>query len=142
MSRGTIALGEIMVSEVLTVVEDETMQRAAMFFKEFPFHHLPVVNQDIQIVGMLSSSDLAQISSGFSLFSMENKAQYDDAIFQTILVKDVMSRHVFGMSTDDTIRDAYEQFRKGTFRAIPILDEGQIVGIVTPLDLVAGLIND
>lgn len=131
-----------MVTDVLTVGQEETMQRAAMFFDEFPFHHLPVVNQEIQIVGMLSSSDLAQISSGFSLFSMENKDEYDDAIFQTILVKDVMSRQVFGMSPDDTIRDAYEQFAKGTFRAIPILDEGQIVGLVTPLDIIGTLIKD
>jgi len=135
-------LGQIMVTEVLTVGEEETMQRAAMFFDEFPFHHLPVVNQEIQIVGMLSSIDLAQISSGFSLFAMEDKDQYDDAIFQTILVKDVMSRQVFGMAPDDTIRDAYEQFRKGTFRAIPILDDGQIVGLVTPIDIIAALIKD
>ena len=130
-----------MVTELLTVFEDETMQRPALFFKEFPFHHLPVVNKDVHLVGMLSSTDLAQISSGFSLFKMQDRAQYDDAIFQSTLVKDVMSKQIFSMHPHQTIAEAFEQFREGTYRAIPIVDGDQVVGLVTPLDIIEALLN-
>ena len=136
-----MALKDVMVSELLTVYEDETMQRPALFFKEFPFHHIPVVNRDVHLVGMLSSTDLAQISSGFSLFKMQNRAQYDDAIFQSTLLKDVMSKQVFSMHPDQTITEAYQQFRQGTYRAIPIVDGNQVVGLVTPLDIIEALLN-
>ncbi len=130
-----------MNKEIITVGDRETMQRAAMLFKELPFHHLPVVDEHLQIVGMLSSTDLYLISYGFSLFKMTDRQDHNETLYQSVLVRDVMSKEVFSMDPTNTLRDAYDEFRRGRYRAIPIVSRDRVVGLVTPMDLVAALLD-
>ncbi|MCB0669774.1 MAG: CBS domain-containing protein [Saprospiraceae bacterium] len=136
------ALSEVMLPNLVVLKPVDTLDKAAEAFKLYPFHHLPVVDEDMILVGMLSSTDLERESHGRSLFKHHMKNQHDDALFRSLLVREVMVDAVFQLSPTHTIRDAYEAFKKGRFRAIPIVEDGILVGLITPLDVIRYLLED
>ena len=108
-------------------------------FKKNTFHHLPVVDKEGSVIGIVSSTDLDRISFGQSLFKFNDKKAYDEALYRSLLVQDIMSTHIFQLPSSTTVKTAYQHFSRGQFRAIPVVDDGLLVGIVTPLDLVGGI---
>ena len=113
MTTIDLSLGDVMQKEIFTLFPEDFVERAVKLIEAHEFHHLPVVDEERQVVGMVSSSDLDQISYGQSLFQMANKTKYDRALHRSLLVQDVMSKQVFHMKPTDSLHDAYEHFCAG-----------------------------
>ncbi len=141
-SESETSLREVMLPNPLVVKPTETLDNAANLFKLHPFHHLPVVEDDHSLVGMLSSTDLEREAHGRSLFRHHDKESHTETLYRSLLVREVMIDAVFQLSPDHKIRDAYEVFKKGRFRSIPIVEKDILVGIVTPIDIIRYLIGD
>ncbi len=133
-------LKEIMQTEIFTLFPEDLVERAVKIFRANKFHHLPVVTEEKEVVGMVSVTDLDRISYGHSLFEMPNRAKYDQAIFRSMQVKDIMTAPVVCLSPEDSIDQAYHHFKEGNFRALPIIERGHLIGIVTPIDLIGALL--
>ncbi len=54
---------EYMTEDVLTVTAQDTIQDAANRIITYDIHHLPVVDNDDRVVGMLSTTDLTEYIS-------------------------------------------------------------------------------
>lgn len=141
-NAGKTTLGEIMLPNMVVLKPTDTLAKAWETFKLYPFHHLPVVEDDMMLIGMISNTDLERESHGRTLFKNHMKQQNDDALFKTLLVREVMVDAVFQLSPRHTIQDAYETFRKGRFRAIPIVEDGVLTGLITPLDIIRYLLEE
>ncbi len=48
---------EIMNTPLLTVVQNESIQECAILMQKHKIHHLPVINEDNILVGMISDAD-------------------------------------------------------------------------------------
>lgn len=59
-----------------------------------------------------------------------------------MLVKYWMSKEVISLSATDTMKKAFDILEENNIRNLPVLDEGQIVGIVTDRDLKKALIPE
>jgi CBS domain-containing protein len=140
MSR--IPLSEVMTKFPVTVNTEDPLSEVQDIFEEYHIHHLPVLSNDRQIVGIISKSDMDQLTWGVSLFKNHNREEYNEALMHTRRAKDVMTPNVYTLDVDDSIDDAYSVFRAEHFRAIPVLENGDLVGIVTPIDLVKPFIAD
>ena len=130
-----ILIQEIMTTNLFTVNSNEVVFAVAKMFKEHSFHHVVVVNDEGDLEEVISRTDMDQTRSGASLFRNPNKEDYDTAILQTLRVRDIMTTDVIILQSTDSIRRAYEIFKKNKFRAIPIVNNKILVGIITPLDL-------
>jgi len=130
-----IAIQDIMTTEIYTVNHDEVVSSVVKLFKEHSFHHVLVVNNDGDLEGMLSSTDLDRTKSGVSFFRNPKKEEYDATIFRSLRVCDIMTRDIVTLQSTDSIRRAYEIFKKNQFHAIPIISKGMLEGIVTPIDI-------
>ena len=137
-----VKLDQIMLPNLVVLKPTDTMAKADELFKLYPFHHLPVVDDDMILMGMISSTDLERASHGMSLFKQPNKPAHNEALYRSLLVQEVMVDAVYQLSRKHTVGDAYTAFKKGRFRAIPVVEDGFLVGIVTPLDLVRYLLGD
>ncbi len=84
-------------------------------------HSLPVLKGG-ELVGMVSSYDLA------NLVSMRND-------FNTIIAGDVMKRKFPRLSPDDKIGTAAELLLDRRFKALPVVNNSRVVGIVTSYDV-------
>ena len=132
----TYYLKDIMTVDPICIDSDRTALDVSEIFSQSDFHHLPVVNKDDNIVGMVSRTDLDQHSMGMSLFANQARQEYTDALFETLVVEYFMTKTVHVLSPDNTINEAYALFATHHFRAVPIVKDGKLVGIVTPIDLV------
>lgn len=129
-------LSEVMVTELITLDREDTVDKVSDIFKKHTIHHIPIINSSGVLEGIISKSDFLRISYGQSLFRKHNPAEYNQALYRSIIVKDVMTKDVVSLFPYDTIEKAIEIFRKNQFRAVPILDKGKLIGIVSLLDLV------
>jgi CBS domain-containing protein len=136
-----ISLAEVMTKFPLTVQTEDPLTEVQDIFDQNSIHHIPVLTAEKQIVGIISKTDLDQLSWGMSLFKNPNRESYNEALMHTRRVKDVMTDNVYTLDVDDCIDDAYSVFRSEGFRAIPVLENGELVGIVTPIDLVKPFIT-
>ena len=104
-------------------------------FKEHSFHHIPVEDSEGSLVGIVSRTDFERIKTGTTLFRNPKVEDYNEVLYQTLLVKDIMTKGVIHLRPMDSILVAYRIFKENKFRALPVIEKGKLIGIVTPLDV-------
>ncbi len=130
-----VALGDVMTRQPHCLSPMDPVDRADQLCRDYNIHHLPVVDIHGKVVGMMSQSDLLRISYGLSLFRNHDPERFNRTLFASVLVRDIMVRDVTILHVEDTVADALAIFKRNKFHAIPIIEQGLLVGIVTPLDL-------
>lgn len=132
----TTTIAHIMTREVFFVHPNDTMQRVDEIFKMHNIHHVPVIDGESHVVGIISKSDYLKILHGFTLFKTAKSEEYNKAILRSLLVEEVMTKQVAALSPDDTVDVAAGYFRENLFHAIPVVDrQKKLVGIVTTFDM-------
>ncbi len=130
------AIAKIMQKDVVTIDKEDTIARAAQILQSHNFHHIPVIDDQRQVIGMISQTDIDKISWGKSLFVNHQKEALNEALFTTLRSVDIMTKEVFVMDKSQSIKAACQAFQKSQFRAIPIVENNALVGILTPIDLI------
>ena len=130
-----VQLKDIMSKNLTTVGVHTPVSEIANIFSNSTFHHIPVVDDQERLKGIVSKTDFERIKSGISLFRNPKVEAYNKSLFRTLLTSDIMTSDVKELQPDDSIELAYKEFKNNLFRALPIVDKGKLVGIVTPLDL-------
>lgn len=134
-------LRTVMTPLPITLTRNDCLDKVADIFNQRKIHHIPIVDEDGQLSGMLSQTDFERLQHGATLFRIPDREEYNKTLFKITRVADVMTKDVVALSPYDSIAKAYNIFKKNTFRAIPLLEKGKLVGIVTPLDLIDYFIN-
>lgn len=126
-----------MTREVWTLRPHDTMQLAQEIFRARDIHHLPVVDGEKRVVGMISKSDYLMLLHGFTLFNTKDSRDFNEKTMATMLVEEVMASPVAVVHPDDTLDAAAGMFRENRFHALPVVEKGsrRLVGIVSTLDL-------
>ncbi len=83
---------------------------------------LPVVEADDQLIGIVSEGDLRFLARG----------QDEEARRR---VRDVMMRDVVFVSPGEALEDAARHLYVDRLRALPVVDQGRVVGIITESDI-------
>ena len=134
-------IAEAMTHNPITVRDDEIVTTVAEKFDRFGFHHLPVVDAEGRIVGIISNTDLERLKLSASIFKTKKQEEYNSALFESLMVRYVMTKNVTHLTSQDTFETAYSIFKQNKFRAIPIVDDDKLVGIISPLDLLDHFFN-
>lgn len=101
-------------------------------FAEMPFHHLPIVNEKTDLVGMLSSNDMLNALTTQSVLLKEmNQKNLNRAID----ISEIMTPNPITISPDATIKEALEIFCENKIHALPVVQKNKLVGIITSNDL-------
>ncbi len=122
------ALREIMTRDLITLHPDDHLLHVNKVFERFGFHHIPITDVHRQVVGIVSKSDMLQLSSLRPLLSAKE--------YEAIRVGDFMTTDVLVLSPDDSIGLAADIFIANKFHAIPIVEDHSLVGLVTTHDLI------
>lgn len=128
----------IMTHNPIVLHLNDGLAQAEILFKEHKMRHLPVVKGD-QIVGIISMTDLARISfvDGYD----PNNFNVDTSVYQLFSLEQIMVRNPYCISPDLTIKEAAEQFLKAEYHALPVVEDGKLIGIVTTTDLIHYLLE-
>lgn len=132
----TTKLSEIMTTALVTIKQDDSFELVDSLFKNNDFHHLPVVDDDGKLVGILSKSDYLALCDSFSFFSSGASEKRNERLFNAVLAHDVMQKKIATLKPDSTAMMAAGFFKENLFHAIPIIDDqNKLVGLVTTFDL-------
>ncbi len=135
MEQGAI-IKDIMTVEVVTAVKDETIESVKNKLQLNHIHHIPVVRGK-HIVGMISLSDIHMMEHHFTLFHSKLAEEINQRIFSTILAQEIMTSQVIKVREDEQLGVAVGLFEENVVHALPVVNKsGQLVGILTPMDLV------
>lgn len=132
-------ISKIMTRKLITLKITDDLFKAEKLFKEHHIRHIPVVDNQKHIVGMLSLTDLNRIS--FLDSYDEDEIQIDNAIYEMLCIEQLMVKSPVKVTSDITIKDAAEILAKNEFHALPVVDNGLLVGIVTTTDLLLYLVS-
>ncbi|MEZ4985775.1 MAG: CBS domain-containing protein [Saprospiraceae bacterium] len=130
----------IMTKNVVSVREDTVFSAIKALFDKHHFHHLPVLDEKHQLKGIISREDLGKASIVLSLHTAGKT--YSELAFNHITAKDLMSSYPVFLTPDDSIDLAADIFLSNKMHAVPILDDGELIGIVTTHDLLRYAFTD
>lgn len=127
---------KIMTSNPVTVQVGQSIAEAYKILLEYDFHHVPVIDGK-GLVGLITSTDIGRVT-----YSFDTDNRMTDAVLDhTRTIADVMQKNVKSLSSGASIREAAELLADGSFHAVPIVDDGALVGIVTSTDLIRYLLE-
>lgn len=132
MKRRT-PISEIMTKDVITLNHTDDLETAESLFKNKKIRHIPVVSGE-QIIGMLSYTDLLRISFADAIDEEEDTV--DTVVYNMFTIEQVMAKNLISVNSTTTIKEVAEILSKKEFHAIPVVDDNNLVGIVTTTDLI------
>ncbi len=124
---------------LVTVAPEDSLLKVKEIFDTHKFHHIPVVNFR-EIAGIISKIDFEHFLGGASLYG-ENRI-VDEEQLQNRHAKDIMTTHLGKVEPDDRINVALEIFTLNRFHALPVIKDGELVGIITPFDILRKLADE
>jgi CBS domain-containing protein len=129
-------VSSIMTKDVYTVNETDKLKDAVAIIRKHRIRHVPVVDGKI-VVGIISRTDVNRLTFG-ALF--DNQEGADEAILDMLTIPQVMTAKPKTVTSDDSIREVAEIFAKEEYHALPVVDNGELKGIVTTTDVIAYLL--
>jgi acetoin utilization protein AcuB len=119
-----------MTKSPVIIYENTSLEKAWTTLKEKTFKHLPVLNDQDKITGILSSTDVENLSILF-----ENSKEDVSLFLKNLTVKDVMTVHVFTIQKDEPIEKANDLLLSKGIRALPVVEHEKIIGIISETDI-------
>jgi len=120
---------ESYMSNAPITIRDETVYWEAFdTMREKDLHHIPVINEDNAVVGILTRRDLQIAAQHFKEAPVE--------------VSEVMHSPVVTISPGELLSEAAKQMIDNRIGGLPVLDTNdQMVGILTETDMLRALID-
>jgi len=117
-------VGQFMSTDLFTVRPDDLVDLAASVMDWRHVRHVPVEDDDGRLVGLVTHRSLLHLLSR----GMPSKGQGH------LAVRDVMKAEPLTVSSNTWTLEALEIMRRENVGCLPVVDDGQLVGIVTSYD--------
>ncbi len=118
----------------LSVRPDTKLAAAFLKMRIGQFRHLPVVDAG-QLVGMVTDRDLRHPHMDEATQHWHELYDVDD----DRPVSEVMTREVRSVDPEQPLLDAVELFVENGYGALPVVERGSLVGILSVYDVLRGL---
>ena len=125
-------LPEIMTDKLITGSQDEGVREAFFRMRNNHIRHLPVVDGDWKLLGMVTDRDLRRPDWVDEAPDISHVYYLDD----NLTLQDVMTRNPVVVHTYDPVQRAAQLMRENRFGALPVLNkEERLVGVVSAVDM-------
>jgi acetoin utilization protein AcuB len=136
-----MVVGEVMSRSVVTLTPEETLLDALSRLRSHRIRHLPVVDNS-KVVGIVTDRDIKRATP--SVLSGVDQDEYD-RVLATTKVAQFMTREPITVAPRTALKAAVEIFIERKVGALPVVDNGDLVGILTDIDILRvayGLLPD
>ena len=130
-----ISIKSLMTSNLVTVKENDTIDFVREIYRNNSFHHLPVLSKGRKLKGIISKSDLLKVNKIYSIRDLEDTI--NGIQVHQILAKDIMTKYPLTLEPNDSIGLAADIFLANQFHALPVVEDEELLGIITVYDLLA-----
>jgi len=127
------SLGTLVTYNPWSVPPHVLLEDVAARFEELGVHHVPVVDDERRVIGMLSETDLLRArQSRRVVLVTAGAAETEDASF--VVARDVMSREVISISSMTSFAEALGLLLDRHIHALPVVDGERLVGVISSRD--------
>jgi len=117
-------VGDLMATDVQTIEEGTTIAVTARRMVTLGINHLPVLSQNGQLTGIVTSWDIAKAVASNYLW-----------------LDEIMSRTVVTAESGESIEDAARKMEEHSISALPVVDEDRhVIGLITS-DAISSLVG-
>ena len=127
-----------MTTQLITVQPETTHKQASELMKEHHIHHLPVIDKQGHLVGMVVEEDLlaAQPSPATTLSIYEIHG-----LLSKLQVRQIMTHPVYTTPPDCPLEEAARLMIDQGVGSLPVMENDTIVGIITDTDIFEALVS-
>ena len=138
---------DVMVSNVITVNVDATVQEAASTLATNHVSAVPVVDRQGKLAGIVSEGDLIRRSeigterslSWWHALSTNRRLAKESVRSHSRRVTDVMTTNIISVKPDSTLGEIASLLETNRIKRVPVVQDGTVVGIVSRANLVEAL---
>ena len=139
---------DVMSTDVKTVSPDMSVEEAAKVMSDNNVSGLPVVNDDGELVGILSEKDMIikdkklhfpdyiNVLGGIIYLESYKKFEEEFKKYIAVDVKGLMTKDVITISPEETLEEIANLMVEEDINRLPVVEDGKLIGIVTRGDLV------
>ncbi|MGO0306208.1 CBS domain-containing protein [Endozoicomonas acroporae] len=126
----SITVEDCMTPKVVTVSPDIQVAEAIRILLQHNITAAPVVDNEGTLIGILSESDCLEGTLNGSYFSQDAG-----------LVRDYMTSQVVTADPQEDIITVYQRFMTDKAYRVPVVADGNLVGILSPKDLMSAVLE-
>jgi CBS domain-containing protein len=136
---------DVMVSPAITIKSTSSVKDVAKILLERRISAVPVVDDQGKLVGIVSEGDLLHRAEAgterrrswwLSAFAGEHALALEYIKAHSLKVTDVMTTRVITATPDSPLHAVAALLEKNSIKRVPIVENGQLVGIVSRANLV------
>ncbi len=128
---------EAMTVHTRTVRPDQSLSDVRSIFEEEGFRHLPVMGNE-GIIGIITHTDLMRVTYGAHI--AEADFEVNDLILESTTVEESMSKKLITIESGADLKEAARLMRKYKVGCVPVVDKGDLLGLVTTTDVLSAYI--
>ena len=143
MRTQTVQVGQVMTRDVVSVTPETPLKDVATLLVERGISGLPVRDDDGAVVGVLSEADLLvkqggpkRPSGGVFAWLVDSATAPDVAKLRAHTAGEAMTSPAITVEAGTPVAEAARTMVELGVNRLPVVDDGQLVGIVTRADLV------
>ena len=119
---------DIMTEAVICAYPDMPIYDAIRLLSHRKLTGLPVVDEDLKLVGLLSEKDVLRIMNASDDHSENTVSEY-------------MTEEVVSFDVNDNLIDLCDSLTENNFRRVPITKDGQLMGIISRSNLIDAILK-
>lgn len=129
----TLRVRDLMTPDVVTISPGASIQALQDLMNDKFIRHVPVVDEEGTMLGLVSDRDLLRQTMGVDL-SLPVSTRRE--VFGAVRVSDIMTQDVETVDVDAPVGAAASIMLENKFGCVPVLEEGLLAGILTEADFV------
>lgn len=130
------SIKEYMSNKVVTASPDISIGEATRTMIEKGFRRIPIVKEDV-LLGIVTASDIMRYLGSGEIFQKLMTGDVSDAF--KVPVKSLILRDIIWTNSGIDIGEAAALMLKNKVGALPIIDDGELCGILTERDIIKAL---
>jgi CBS domain-containing protein len=144
---------DVMTKDVITVGRETTIRDLAVLFAKRHISSVPVVDNDGNLIGIVSESDLVEqdknlhIPTVVSIFDwviyLESSKRFEAELQKMTgqTVGDIYTENVFSVPPEASIGEVADIMSRERVHVVPVVEGRRVVGVVGRMDLIRTMID-
>jgi CBS domain-containing protein len=125
---------DVMTRRLVTVTETDRLADAEQAMLRLRVRHLPVVDREGTLVGLVSHGDLLHAASS----PLSDRETDRNSVISRVQVGKIMQREVLTVQRGDALVEAGKLMWESKVSCLPVVDPyGALLGIITEADFIA-----
>ncbi|MFI5324899.1 MAG: CBS domain-containing protein [Candidatus Rokuibacteriota bacterium] len=133
-----MTIRELMTGGLITVRPETSVQEARDLLAKENIRHLPVLGPGGVLAGIVTDRD---IRLNLPSRATSLAAQEITHLLSKLPVAEIMTRPVITIGPDRPARDGAQLMLAHRIGALPVLDDGHLIGIITETDIVRAFVR-